>query len=208
MLSTELRTLDAQIASLEAEYTHLDSELLTNEARRCPGDVVATCNDDCSRNLGGISPSPPPARRRLNHQNVPVGQRTPQDYTLAELNALDCVPRDSYTNLTFEAATLVLSNLGGQGGRCVDTCYDNGQCFAWSDLCEEEQPSTHVADSGGLMGNMHVLFRGIGFAERPGGTHAEIWLRIVNETEYRAWNPRHNGVKRVTGTRRSARAVV
>jgi hypothetical protein len=25
-------------------------------------------------------------------------------------------------------------------------------------------------------------------------------LRVTNETEYRAWNARHNGVKRVTGS--------
>ena len=49
-----------------------------------------------------------------------------------------------------------------------------------------------MGDSGGTRGNTHVLFRNMGFAING----AEIWMRITNETEYRAWNPRHNGVKR------------
>lgn len=28
------------------------------------------------------------------------------------------------------------------------------------------------------------------------GAERVIWMRVTNETEYRAWNPRHNGVKR------------
>ena len=64
-----------------------------------------------------------PTGRRLTHENVEPSLRTPLDYTEAELLNKTCTPRDSYTNLTFDNAHLVLSNLGGQGGRCVDTCY-------------------------------------------------------------------------------------
>ena len=45
-------------------------------------------------------------------------------------------------------------------------------------------------------GNMVVLIRDIGTLTTTDGTDYEISLRITNMTEYRAWNPRHNGVKR------------
>lgn len=38
-----------------------------------------------------------------------------------------------------------------------------------------------------------MLFRGVG---NTLDTNQEIWMRVTNESTYRAWNPRHNGVKR------------
>jgi hypothetical protein len=110
-----------------------------------------------------------------------------------------CLPRAAFSYLTFDGAALVASNLGGQGGRCIDTCYSDGQsrqCFGWRALCHEQQPNTSVADTGELMGNTHILFRRLGTTESGVDRGREVWLRITNESEYRAWNPRHNGVKR------------
>ena len=142
------------------------------------------------------------AARPLTHENVDPSLRTPLDYTEAELLNKTCTPRDSYTNLTFDNAHLVLSNLGGQGGRCVDTCYtDPVRCFTWNEFCDEQQPTANAPDAGGVMGNMHILFRDVGTVNGQ-----SIWLRITNESEYRAWNPRHNGVKRQDGKRKPRRA--
>ena len=43
---------------------------------------------------------------------------------------------------------------------------------------------------------MHVLIKGVG-VDKTQGRWDPIWLRITNETEYRGWNVRLNGVKRV-----------
>ena len=43
-----------------------------------------------------------------------------------------------------------------------------------------------------------VLFRHVGiYGAWSDGTERDIWLRITNVSAYRAWNPRHNGVKRM-----------
>jgi hypothetical protein len=116
-------------------------------------------------------------------RNVAPSARSPLDYNISELKSLDCLPRDSYTNFTFDGATLVLSNLGGQRGRCENTCYGDGQCVTWSDLCVEQQPTTNVPDANGLFGNMHILFRGMGVMDAGQDLGREIWLRVTNETE-------------------------
>ena len=50
------------------------------------------------------------------------------------------------------------------------------------------------------MGNMHVLIANLGSAEtvQADGSRIQrqIWLSITNASEYRAWNSRHNGIKR------------
>ena len=82
-----------------------------------------------------------------------------------------CQPADSFTTISFAGATLVRSNIGGQGGRCVTP----GLC------AENETASTpheiFIRDVGQFMGQ-------------------SIGLRITNETEYRAWRETINGVKR------------
>ena len=113
---------------------------------------------------------------------------------------------------------LVQSNLGGQGGRCARISYvDAGSTVSvdWNSLCEEPQPGSCPLASGtpcptwasalpgnfasrpdtssSQPGNEHILFRGVGTTFDTGD---EIWLRITNQTAYRANNPRHNGVKR------------
>ena len=119
---------------------------------------------------------PQRTRRELNHQAVPASSREPLDYTAAELGAqgaLGCTPREAFTNINFDAATLVASNLGGQGGRCVDTCYSNSDgsqvCFSWQSLCAEQTPVVSLGDAlAGPMGNMHVLLRNMGNNPFPG----------------------------------------
>ena len=97
-----------------------------------------------------------------------------------------CTPTRAHTWIEFDGAELVRSNLGGQGGRC-DTnspVYDGE--FASASQCVDgaRTPSTPP----------EVYIRNVGTA--PSG--ARIDLRITNESEYRAWNPNHNGIKRQT----------
>ena len=115
-----------------------------------------------------------------------------RNWKTAELLQLQCTPPEAFTALSFDAASLVQSNLGGKGGRCTDTCYANGGCVSWQSLCDEKEPGINFADTATTFGNMHILIRNLGTT--PEG--AQINLRITNESEYRAWNARHNGVKR------------
>lgn len=48
-------------------------------------------------------------------------------------------------------------------------------------------------DTPSSYGNEHLLFRRVGVSLR---SDLELWMRVTNESVYRAWNPRHNGVKR------------
>jgi hypothetical protein len=125
-----------------------------------------------------------------------------------------CLPRGmAYTNITFDNAVLVQSNLGGQGGRCV-TRYNSAAdvTTSWRDLCLEAQPGVnhtdapfvpHVPPSPGRWGNQHVLLQNLGVKQTYDGNGVvtrsdQLWLLISNESEYRAWNPRPNGVKRTS----------
>ena len=91
--------------------------------------------------------------------------------------------------LTLENARLVQSNLGGQDGPCAN-----------SGVCDEPPPVVSTAE------NSHILVRDI-FLQSPQleGTGRYLstesfWMRITNDTEYRAWNTRSNGIRRVTTT--------
>jgi hypothetical protein len=109
------------------------------------------------------------------------------------------VPIDSFTPIYFDYAQMISSNLGGQGGRCVDTYYvDQQLSVPWSDLCERQQPTVNVPDSSPTArdGNMDLVVRNVGQLAANGGL-TEISLRITNVTEYYGWNTRHNGVKRL-----------
>ena len=57
----------------------------------------------------------------------------------------------------------------------------------------ERRRRLSTPDTATTRGNQHLLFRGVG---NTVDTNQSIWLRITNETVYRAFNPRHNGVKR------------
>jgi hypothetical protein len=105
---------------------------------------------------------------------------------------MSCTPIDAFTSLNFATAHVVRSNLGGAGGRCVDTTYSDGRSVYWYELCDERQPSVNVPETPSGLGNMHVLIRGLG--STPAGE--PISLLVRNESEYRPWNSRHNGVKR------------
>jgi hypothetical protein len=90
------------------------------------------------------------------------------------------------TVISFIGANLTRSNLGGLGGRCVDTTDAQGRAIAWSERCDEEQsPSTP-----------HELYlRGVGSVCTPPQCR-NVDLRITNESVYRAWTSMHNGIKR------------
>ena len=85
------------------------------------------------------------------------------------------MPRDSFTPIGFDIAKLIRSNLGGKGGRCVTP-----------GLCEELQTESTPRE---------ILYQTVGFT-RPPLAYEAIDLRVTNETEYRAWRIRLNGIKR------------
>ena len=111
------------------------------------------------------------------------------------------------TNLTFDNAILVQSNLGAQGGRCVTETFRDGWTSNWEDLCRNPQPGVqhgpsasypygvfmpHVFPGSGQIGNTHVLFENLGYKLEYDGNGVLarqdlIWLQVTNETEYRAW---------------------
>ena len=93
---------------------------------------------------------------------------------------VDCQPRD-FTPIGFDVATLVRSNLGGKGGRCET-----------DGLCEEYLPAANAPSA-----TREVLYKTVGFT-RPPLPYEAIDLRITNESEYRAWRVRLNGIKRRT----------
>ena len=145
---------------------------------------------------------------------VSLGGQYWRQWTTEEITNVSCVPALSFTPINFKNATMIQSNLGGQGGRCVDTyytecpisqpqCSTQGVSVPWSDLCEEAQPGTPPNPVGSrpdtpaqMDGNMAVFIRDIGKYTTEQGVDHDISLRITNMSEYRAWNPRHNGVKR------------
>jgi hypothetical protein len=94
--------------------------------------------------------------------------------TMAVGRAADspCVLPGSFQYFSFEAARLRTSNLGGLGGRCVDSACTGGATDA---------------------STPHELYiENIGVLPTTGQT---VDLRITNETEYRAFNVNGNGIK-------------
>ena len=111
------------------------------------------------------------------------------ELTDLQLLGIECIDDASFVELSFDHARLVQSNLGGQGGRCVDKSYCNldkntvrdtygGVCPAdqityvsWQDQCQFQQPSLPgvppvfdaVKDEYTSRGNQHVMFRTLGF---------------------------------------------
>ena len=120
--------------------------------------------------------APPPA---VVADSIVAG-RLLQDDWRADVVQVDCQPRD-FTPIGFDVATLVRSNLGGKGGRCET----NG-------LCEEYLPAADAPSA-----TREVLYKTVGFT-RPPLPYEAIDLRITNESEYRAWRVRLNGIKRRT----------
>ena len=113
------------------------------------------------------------------------GPPTGRDWNLSSASDLInsvCTPQEAFTALSFATARLVRSNLGGQGGRCVNMTYDVNESYTWDLLCDEEQsPSTPH----------EILMRGLGTTP----DNNRIDLRITNESEYRAWREAINGIK-------------
>jgi hypothetical protein len=93
---------------------------------------------------------------------------------------------DSFTPLEFENARVVRSNLGSQGGRCSNVTFRNGETIPWFELCDEEQSALLPPPPA------EIYLRDVGTTAAGVG----IDLRITNESQYRAWNSRINGVKR------------
>ena len=88
-----------------------------------------------------------------------------------------CVHADSFTSISFDNATLVTSNLGGEGGRC-----------STAGLCSQLESASTPPD---------IYFAGVGaVVDATSGTTATVDLRVSNETEYRARNANLNGIKR------------
>ena len=166
------------------------------------------------------------------------------EWNATQLVGAVCTPIEAFTAINFDGAVLVRSNLGGQGGRCIDQSWD-GISITWQEACDEPQAATYIyapsmlpeiyvraAHSELTVARAFILharlwrqpsasvarpplslfhacridaspappsssahapqIRDIGIA--AGG--ARIDLRIRNETAYRAWNERVNGIKR------------
>ena len=156
-------------------------------ALSCPGSCLA--------------PLGPRARSSWNREDWRAAY-----FTAEELAALPCRPRESFTQLQInENSKLILSNLGGQGGRCVTTTYKDGSTAQWSELCEERDPID--SGVGNNANNMHILIENVGaqtdYTTTP-PTSRPVWMRITNESEYRAWRTVHNGIKRTGGAASNA----
>ena len=92
--------------------------------------------------------------------------------------SLTCLPRVSFTVLSFEHASLVRSNLGGLGGRCSRA----GRCVEGAPLASTPH---------------EIYFANVGrVTSATGGGEHSLDVRIVNESQYRAWNVNINGIKR------------
>jgi hypothetical protein len=96
-------------------------------------------------------------------------------------------------------------------GSCVPCCVRAGTCGSggvndcssatWVSAQANNYASTpdvRAADGSIITyGNEHILLRALGNVTDVTTRQPKVlWMRIVNETTYRAWNPRHNGVKR------------
>lgn len=88
-----------------------------------------------------------------------------------------CIGTDTFVAINLDGAALVRSNLGGQGGRC-----------SLLGECDEVQSATTLHE---------IYIRDVGVS----GDDTAIDLRITNQSEYHAWNPDLNGIKRSTGGR-------
>ena len=101
------------------------------------------------------------------------GPPTGRDWNLSSASDLinsACTPQEAFTALSFATARLVRSNLGGQGGRCVNMTYDVNESYTWDLMCDEEQsPSTPH----------EILMRGLGTTP----DNNRIDLRITNESD-------------------------
>jgi hypothetical protein len=102
-----------------------------------------------------------------------------------------------YLVLTPRVATLHAAHAGtcGSGG------VNDGTCPPWVSTQPNSyasMPDVRAADgSVTTYGNEHILFRNLGnVTDHTTRLPKVLWMRIVNESTYRAWNPRHNGVKR------------
>ena len=144
-------------------------------------------------------PSLPPAGRRLQSGLPTYDPSVPdhwlfgsaqamrgelwQQWSTAEMQQMTCIPLKSFTALRFDTARTVRSNLGGQGGRCVTTYYeDDGQTVPWQALCDEPQPTNNTPATASSAGNMNVLIRDLGYNQN----NEPIHMLITNQTEC-AW---------------------
>lgn len=101
----------------------------------------------------------------------------------------NCTPPESFVPIRFDSAFTVRSNLGGQGGRCVES----------STECDEVYDAASTPHE--------ILLRDVGtnnmasFWNPTGMTSAgePIDMRLTNLSEYRGWNTALNGIKIKSG---------
>ena len=107
-----------------------------------------------------------------------------------------CISLQSFTNVDLtDDTTIVRSNLGGQGGRCVTTpATATSPAVPWSDVCDEQcDIATGECDS-----PPELYLATVAYMTDSSGTTC-VNMRITNLTEYRAWQTTNNGVKLATG---------
>lgn len=197
ILDPHLAELDEQVTELRTLYEDRQAMMaglgLTCPAVRqcdCPDCMASTPSHATStgRQLGMDTQR---VERAATLDAPPARQLGAVSSTQSEVIA-DCVPGSSFVPILFRDASTVRSNLGGQGGRCNQGPLPQG--------CDE-QASTDPPDSSSLQ---EIYIRNVGTnvigLEHTDGVPTngrQIDMRITNLTEYRAWEPEWNGVKRV-----------
>lgn len=132
------------------------------------------------------------------------------ELTIAQATGEQCIPPETqFVILSFDEAKLVMSNLGGMGGRCTDSYYCSdlntkaSKCLAsgfelikvpWQTQCAFDRSGTDTppvldktTNEYTTRGNHHVLFRTLGFLQDPtdpvNDGWQEVWLSINNRSE-------------------------
>jgi hypothetical protein len=138
-----VRALDARIAQLQVATN--DARAALNSANLFVAAPAALVCDTCQ-----------PLQHRRILQPHDVDSNDVSNVT----SSTDCIPLGSFLSLSFAEATLVRSNLGGQGGRCTVL-----------GVCDELQTASTPRE---------IYFRNVGI--EPNTFHS-IDLRITNHTE-------------------------
>jgi hypothetical protein len=138
-----VRALDARIAQLQVATD--DARAALNSANLFVAAPAALVCDTC---------------QPLQHRRILQPHDVDSNDVSNATSSTDCIPLDSFLSLSFAEATLVRSNLGGQGGRCTVL-----------GVCDELQTASTPRE---------IYFRNVGI--EPNTFHS-IDLRITNHTE-------------------------
>ena len=126
------------------------------------------------------------------------GVRNPSVNIGEEEEQSTCKPRESFVQIGFAQATLVRSNIGGQGGRC----WLEGECQF---TVAPKDPNDALELPGSNTDHeMYITNIGINSMDPKysvdgvsSGNGEQVDLVVTNLTEYRSWNTNWNWVKNI-----------